>query len=147
MIHLQGRNKIFVRFNLIGFTFFSRSCRYGRGVQWSVRNRDGRESSLVEYLKNNPSLLCVSKGGTCIFTLYYLSACISVCIKINRKRRNVIKRNNYLVYMYNLPSLRVLNISKSDLRSAIANFRSKSLIASILIDYFWISLHFYGSPM
>lgn len=51
---------------------FWKSCRYGRGVWWSVRDRDGRESSLVEYLKNNPSLLCVSKGGTCIFTLYYI---------------------------------------------------------------------------
>ncbi len=31
-----------------------------------------KEGSLVEYLKNNPSLLCVSKGGTCMFTLHYI---------------------------------------------------------------------------
>lgn len=49
---------------------FQRAGDMAGEFQWSVRDRDGRESSLVEYLKNNPSLLCVSKGGTCIFTLH-----------------------------------------------------------------------------
>lgn len=51
---------------------FQRAGDMAGEFQWSVRDRDGRESSLVEYLKNNPSLLCVSKGGTCMFTLYYM---------------------------------------------------------------------------
>lgn len=45
--------------------------------EWSVRDRDGRESSLVEYLKTtHPS---ASKGGTCIFSLHYI--CQYFCVQ------------------------------------------------------------------
>lgn len=66
MIHLEGegaRGKIFVRFNLIGFTF-SESRRHGRGVFSGVSETwDGGESSHVECLKKKPSLQCVCKRG------------------------------------------------------------------------------------
>lgn len=69
MIHLQKKKNSLSDLILL-VSPFQRAGDMAGEFQWSVRDRDGRESSLVEYLKNNPSLLCVSKGGTYIFTLH-----------------------------------------------------------------------------
>lgn len=75
MIHLQKKKSLSDLILLV--SPFQRAGDMAGEFQWSVRDRDGRESSLVEYLKNNPSLLCVFKGGTCILTLHYI--CYYLC--------------------------------------------------------------------
>lgn len=72
MIHLQKKKKKSLSDLILLVSPFQRARDMAGEFQWSVRDRDGRESSLVEYLKNNPSLLCVYKGGTCILTLLYV---------------------------------------------------------------------------
>lgn len=69
---------------------FRKSCRNGRGVSWSVRDRDGRESSLVEYLKTTHPSYVFPKGALA-YLRSIISAYISVYIKIYRKRRNLVE--------------------------------------------------------
>lgn len=69
---------------------FWKSCRNDRGVWWSVRDRDGRESSLVEYLKTTHPSYVFPKGALA-YLRSILSAYIPVYIQMYRERRKLVE--------------------------------------------------------